>query len=338
MMNILISLKMYIFRHMWGILLFCTLMATFFVIFFLTFFASGPMGTSSNKNEMEVYIEKGTSSIGIAKKLCDKGVLLHPYGFILRAKFLGKLNKLQAGEYLVKYKMNMGELIEKIASGDVIHRSFTVPEGVTVAEVVKKLKENDLLDGEIKTIPQEGTLLPATYPYHRGEDRQDILLRMQKAMHVALKNLWENRSKDCTFKSPQEALIMASIIEKETSRKLEEQPRIAGVFFQRIKRNMRLQSDPTVIYALTLGKKAMERKLSIADLSANSPFNTYKHHGLPPTPIACPGENAIKAALSPINTEELFFVADGTGGHNFAKTLAEHNKNVQKWRKICAER
>lgn len=338
MENILSSLKMYVLQRIKRIVSFAVILSLCFLGFYLTFSASGPLGTSSNRDEMEVYFKKGTGSFDIAQKLVAKGVLVHPYGFILRAKMLGKLNKLQAGEYLVKHKMDMDELIEKIASGDVIHRSLPVPEGVTVAEIVKKLNENELLDGEIKDSPPEGTLLPATYPYHRGEDRQDILNRMQKAMEVTLKDLWKNRSEECTFSSPQEALIMASIIEKETSKKLEEQPRIAGVFFHRIKKNMRLQSDPTVIYAMTLGKKALGRNLSTSDLSSNSPFNTYKHHGLPPTPIACPGQNAIKAALCPLKTEELFFVADGTGGHNFAKTLAEHNRNVQKWRKICADR
>lgn len=316
-----------------AVLLFCAIS-----VFYATFSPSGPLGVTSNTTEVEVYFPEGARSMDIAYKMVDEGVLSHAYGFILRAKLLKKLHKLQAGEYLIPPGMRMEQLIDKIASGDVIHRSISVPEGVTVAEVVKKLDDNALLEGEIKTIPPEGSLLPATYPYHRGEKRENILKRMQKAMDQTLSELWKERSKDCPLKSPQEAVILASIIEKETSQKVEEQPIIAGVFYNRLATKMKLQSDPTVIYGLTLGKKQLGRPLAISDLTHNSPFNTYKHFGLPPAPIACPGKGAIKAVLCPKNTDAIFFVANGTGGHSFAKTLADHNKNVQKWRQICSAR
>lgn len=306
-------------------------------VWILAFRLSGPFGVSFNDQEVEIYIEKGTRSLDIAHILAEKGVLFHPYGFLMRAYFLGKLPKLQAGEYIVKHRMPMAELIEKIARGDVIHRTITVVEGATVSEIVKSLKDNTLLSGEIDHIPPEGSLFPATYPCHRGEERADLLIRMQKTMSTTLQELWNTRNAiHCPIESPQEALILASIIEKETSIKREEQPHIAGVFFHRLHKKMRLQSDPTVIYAMTLGKQALGRALTRSDLSLNSPFNTYRHHGLPPTPIACPGKTALEAVLHPTKTEDLFFVASGTGGHNFAKNLVEHNENVKKWRLFCA--
>ncbi len=299
---------------------------------YFTFGPSGPWGTTENEEDREIFIPQGSGFRQIAEILKKEKALRQTYGFMLRALLMNKAKTLQAGEYLIPSQGKIGDLIEKISSGNVTHRSFTVIEGSTVADILAKLKDNKFLLGEMTRIPEEGRLLPATYPYHRGEERQSLIDRMEKAMETVLLELWESRPGDCLLKTPDEALTMASIIEKESSTKLYEQPRIAGVFFNRIKKNMRLQSDPTVIYALTKGQRPLGRPLTRNDLKHDSFYNTYRYAGLPPTPIACPRKEAIEAALNPNTHEELYFVANGIGGHNFAKTLDDHYKNVQKWR------
>jgi len=304
---------------------------------FFAFGPSGPIGLTENTAEVEIYIPEGSGLNEISKVLVDEGVLSHRFGFILKVMANGQSKNLQAGEYLVTRKMPLRNLVKKIATGDIIHRAFTVVEGATVRDTVAKLNQISILKDEIMDVPPEGSLFPATYPYHRGESRLAILKRMKESMHHTIQELWENRSAYCPLKTPQEALIMASIIEKETSKRTDEQPTIAGVFINRMfKERMKLQSDPTVIYALTLGAKSLGRSLTSGDLKYNSPYNTYKHPGLPPAPISCPGREALKAAMNPEMHDKLFFVADGTGGHAFSKTLAEHNRHVQKWRQFRA--
>ena len=219
-----------------------------------------------------------------------------------------------------------------IASGRSIAYPITVAEGLTSAEVVTLLQEDARLTGDIAGTPPEGTLLPETYRVHRGDDRQALLDRMQQSMRETMDELWPGRAADLPYETREQALVLASIIEKETAVP-EERGVVAGVFVNRLRRGMRLETDPTVIYALTEGRGPLGRRLLRADLDVDSPYNTYRVAGLPPGPIANPGRASIAAALNPEETDYLYFVADGSGGHAFARTLREHNRNVAAWRR-----
>lgn len=301
---------------------------------YFLFSQSGPYGVSENEREVEINIPAGTGIVGIGDILVTQKVLRHPYGFYIQVLLLKEGRSLKAGEYSIPSHLSIRSLIKRMYKGEVIQRFITVPEGTTVSVIIAKLTKNELLSGTISRIPTEGSILPSTYAFHRGEQRQSIVDRMETVMEKTLINLWMTRSSTCPLKTKEEVLILASIIEKESSQYREEQPRIAGVFLNRINQGMKLQSDPTVIYGITLGKVPLGRSLTRKDLEHISNYNTYIHNGLPPSPIACPGKSAIEAALNPSISEEIYFVADGTGGHAFSKTLVEHNKNVQKWRLI----
>ena len=214
---------------------------------------------------------------------------------------------------------------------------FAVAEGVTSWTIVDALNNIDFLSGEIAAVPSEGSLAPDSYEISKGQDRNEILADMAARQERILAQAWAERADDVEVETPQEALILASIIEKETA-VAEERGQVASVFTNRLKRGMRLQTDPTVIYGITKGEGILGRGLRRSELRAETPWNTYVIPALPPTPIANPGRASIEAALNPESTDLLFFVADGTGGHAFARTLDEHNANVAKWRKIEAER
>ncbi len=228
------------------------------------------------------------------------------------------------------------EYLEFAQQSDARYR-VTLAEGVTSWQVVQELRQAEFLSGEVSTLPSEGSLAPDSYEIKRGADRVELLDRMQVAQEAILAELWEGRASDLPLASAAEALILASIVEKETGL-AEERPQVASVFVNRLKQGMLLQTDPTVIYGVTDGKGVLGRGIRQSELRRETPYNTYVIKGLPPTPIANPGRAAIEAALHPDETEYLFFVADGTGGHAFAKTLKEHNRNVAAWRKIEAER
>ena len=211
------------------------------------------------------------------------------------------------------------------------HR-LTIPEGLTSRQISLLLLRPELLGGDLPTI-EEGSLLPQTYAFERGTAPAAIVARAKAAMDKALTETWAARVPDLPLASPREALILASIVERETA-KPEERPRVAAVFLNRLRQGMRLQSDPTVVYAASNGAGVLDRPISRADLDRDSPFNTYKIKGLPPSPIAAPGLAAIQAVLRPATTDDLYFVADGTGGHAFARTLEDHNRNVARWRAL----
>lgn len=223
-----------------------------------------------------------------------------------------------------------------IASEPDVRFRITLAEGVTSWQVVEELKAAEFLTGDIAEVPPEGALLPDSYEVDRESSRADLVAKMQSQQAEVFAKLWEERAENLPYDTPEEALIMASIVEKETG-VAEERPRVASVFVNRLRQGMRLQTDPTVIYGITEGKGPLGRGLRQSELRAETPYNTYVIDGLPPTPIANPGREAIMAALNPESTEYLFFVADGTGGHAFAKTLQEHNENVARWREIEAE-
>lgn len=239
---------------------------------------------------------------------------------------------LKAGEYEIPRGASIARILSILKSGRVYQRRLTVPEGYTSRQVADLLNAAPALTGEITAVPPEGSLLPETYFYTHGENREVLLARMRRAMEAFLSQSWEQRAADLPFATADEALILASIVERETAIP-DERPRVAAVFINRLRAGMRLQSDPTVAYGINNGAP-LDRPLTRKDLAEPSPYNTYVIDGLPPSPIANPGREAIRAVLSPIASDEFYFVADGTGGHVFARTLAEHNRNVARWREI----
>ena len=288
-------------------------------------------------------IESGMGGNAIARGLERDGIIKNDLMFMLAVRIKGVQNDLKAGEYAFQPHISIAQAIEKIVSGDVVDRRITIPEGLTSYQIVQRLNAVEELSGDITVIPPEGELLPNTYDYQKGEDRNAVIKRMREAMISTLKELLPARDADLPFKTTEEILTMASIVEKETGVG-GERPKIAAVFINRLKRGMPLQTDPTVIYAITLGKHEnngqgpLGRRFLRKDLDYDSPYNTYLYTGLPPTPIANPGKAAIEAVLHPDSHDYIYFVADGTGGHVFAETLDEHNKNVAKWRKIRQNR
>ena len=287
--------------------------------------------------EPELCLPRGAGVQNIAEALEREGVISNALLFRLGAKVQGAERSLKAGEYAIPAGASMAEVLDRIRRGEVVQRKITVAEGLTSYDIVQLVNAAEMLEGEIAEIPPEGSLAPETYFYERGESRAEVIARMRAAQASALDALWEKRAEGLPIETKEEALILASIVEKETGVP-EERPRVASVFVNRLRKRMRLQTDPTVIYGITLGKGPLDRPIRRSDLNAKTPYNTYQIDGLPPTPIANPGRAAIEAVLNPAQTDDLYFVADGTGGHVFAKTLAEHNKNVRAWRKIEAAR
>jgi UPF0755 protein len=273
----------------------------------------------------------------VADRLADAGVISNPYIFRLAARYSGMENNLKFGDYAIPAKASMEEVLALIASGRGINYQVTIPEGWTSYQIVEKLQSVEELAGEAVSVPAEGSLAPNTYAISKGDSVEIVLARMMREQQRILDEAWEERAEGLPYKTKEEALIMASIIEKETGVSSERRE-VASVFVNRLNKGMRLQTDPTVIYGLTGGKETLGRGLRRSELAKETPYNTYIVAGLPPTPIANPGVEAIEAALNPADTDNLYFVADGTGGHVFSRTLAEHNRNVAKWRRIEEER
>ncbi len=280
-----------------------------------------------------VLIERGSGLDAIARQLAEAGVIRSPLVFRLGARVTGQAARLKAGEYAFPPEVSPKQALEIVVSGRTVARTLTIPEGLTSREVVARIRQAPALAGAIDQIPDEGELLPETYHYQRGDSRTDLVARMRRSMDRTLAELWPQRSRDLPFDSKREAVTLASIVEKETAVP-DERALVAGVFVNRLERGMRLQSDPTVRYALTEGERELGRPLTRADWRIDHPYNTYQNAGLPPGPIANPGREALEAALNPADTDYLYFVADGSGGHAFAKTLREHNRNVADWRKV----
>ncbi len=279
----------------------------------------------------------GSSAWQIAEALYSAGVVADPNVFALGVWRSGKSGALKAGEYLFPPHVTPRQAMEIVLAGKTLQYRLTIPEGLTSSEVIHLLEAAEALSGVLAEAPPEGALLPETYQYRRGDSRTDMIHRMEAGMSSLVAELWPNRAPDLPFETPEQALVLASIVEKETALAAERR-QVAGVFVNRLRKGMRLQSDPTVIFAVTGGAAPLERPLSKGDLALDNPFNTYRHKGLPPRPIANPGRDSLAAALNPGDTNALYFVADGSGGHVFADTLAAHNKNVARWRKLQKER
>ena len=279
-----------------------------------------------------VLIPHGTATQNIANQLGDAGFIYSPTLFRLAAKVIA-YDSLRAGEYQITPRISIAEAVLMMHKGRSVLHKFTVAEGLTSAEIVGMLRDSPALTGDIAEIPPEGSLLPETYAYTYGDSRADLIARMTKDMKNLRDSLWAARDPSIMLASPDQAMVMASVVEKETG-KATERPRIAGVFYNRMRHHMRLQSDPTVIYGITLTHGPMDHALTHDDLAFASPYNTYANDGLPPAPICNPGRAALEAALHPAIHDDLYFVADGTGGHVFARTLAEHNQNVAQWNRL----
>lgn len=277
-----------------------------------------------------VVIPRGAHTQDIGRQLQEAGVVEHDWLFALATRMLHS-PALQAGEYAFPAHASLAGIIDMMHRGQVVVHKITFAEGLTTFQMLAELRQAEGLTGHVAGQPDEGGLLPQTYHYVLGDSRDSIVTRMVKAMNETLDEAWAKRSPRLGLPNKMEALILASIVERETAVP-EERPHVAAVFLNRLRLHMRLQSDPTVIYALSNGEGVLDRPLTHDDLSAPSPYNTYASDGLPPGPICNPGRASLLAVLNPADSDDLYFVADGTGRHVFAKTLAEHNRNVTKWR------
>jgi UPF0755 protein len=268
----------------------------------------------------------------IAETLQREGVIdVNPWAFLGATFALKASSELKPGEYAFQKNASLRDVIGIIVEGKVVQHAVTVPEGLTSEQIVARLSDNDIFAGSIKEIPREGTLLPETYKFPRGTTRDQVIARMQQTQKRVLAEIWERRNADIPIKTPEQLVTLASIVEKETG-KADERTRVAAVFVNRLRQRIKLQSDPTIIYGLVGGKGTLGRPIKRSEIQQPSPYNTYVVDGLPPGPIANPGRASLEAAANPARTRDLFFVADGTGGHAFTETYDQHQKNVAKLR------
>ncbi len=296
-----------------------------------------PGPVASGSSEETIYtLPRGQGLIQIAQDLENMGLISNAVIFRFGVMQNEASGSLKAGEYAIPSRASMFDIMEILREGKSILYKLTIPEGLTSAQIIRLVNADETLVGSVEAVPDEGTLLPETYLFQRGTTAEGIVEQMQSDARATIDELWENRTPDLPLKSKEEAIILASIVEKETG-VAAERKRVAAVFINRLRRGMRMESDPTIIYGLTQGEP-LGRGLRKSELAKETPYNTYIIDRLPPTPIANPGYASIEAVLNPADTKELFFVADGTGGHVFAKTYAQHRRNVAAWRRIERER
>jgi len=296
--------------------------------------ADGPLPESRT-----IVISPGSGIRQIAGQLEEQGIVTHATLFSYAAHWQGKARSLKAGEYEIDRAASIADILNILVEGRSISHAFTVPEGLTVQQIFARLAAHEALTGELpQDLPPEGWLMTDTVHFTRGTTRQEIVARLAQGQKKRIEKIWNSRAADLPLENINEFVTLASIVEKETG-VASERPHVASVFYNRLARNMRLQSDPTVIYGIFGGAgKPSDRPIYRSDLERETPFNTYKINGLPPSPIANPGRAALEAVAHPPKTEALYFVADGKGGHVFAKTLEEHNRNVRAWRAFERQR
>ncbi len=278
-----------------------------------------------------VNIPRGLGIKDISDILSREGVIDQPYVFMGGVIALKARGELKYGEYRFAPHASVADVVDTLMEGKVVQHAFTIPEGLTSDQIVARLQENDVLTGQITHVPGEGSLLPETYKFTRGTTRQQVIDRMQQSEKHALQEIWAHRDPELPLKSPQELVTLASIVEKETA-KPDERTRVAAVFMNRLRRKMRLQSDPTIIYGLVGGKGTLGHGITAGEKAQATPYNTYVIDGLPPGPIGNPGRASLEAVANPARTKELYFVADGTGGHVFSENYEQHQKYVAKLR------
>jgi peptidoglycan lytic transglycosylase G len=289
--------------------------------------APGPL-----QEDKVVNIPARAGMTDIADILQREGVIdNNRWAFIGSVFALKARSDLKPGEYSFQKNASLRDVIGTIVEGKVVQHSVTIPEGLTSEQIVERLTENDIFAGPIREVPREGTLLPETYKFPRGTTREQAIARMQQAQKRVLAEIWERRTADIPVKTPEQLVTLASIVEKETG-KADERSRVAAVFVNRLRQRMKLQSDPTIIYGLVGGKGTLGRPIKRSEIQQPSPYNTYIVDGLPPGPIANPGRASLEATANPARTRDLFFVADGTGGHAFTETYDQHQKNVARLR------
>lgn len=285
-----------------------------------------------NDKDTVFTIETGSPLPLIAQRLKNEGLISNKYVFRLGVILFGNAAQLKAGEFSLSSRSSMYRIMHVLTEGQAVLHSVTIPEGLSNVQIYNLLTKSPLLNGDITRMPPEGSLLPETYYFPRGCSRDALILQMEKAMRQTLDQLWDNRAPNLPLQNQYEALVLASIVEKETG-VATERALVASVFINRLNKNMRLQSDPTIIYGLKKGR-VLGRPIRKSEIKKPTAYNTYVIRGLPPTPIANPGLHALEATLNPAKTDYLYFVADGKGGHVFAKTLSAHNKNVENWRRM----
>jgi len=289
--------------------------------------SAGPLAEDKTVN-----IPPRSKTREIAETLQREGVIdINPWLFMGAAFALKASSELKPGEYSFQKSASLRDVIGIIVEGKVVQHSVTIPEGLTSEQIVARLTDNEIFAGNVREMPREGTLLPETYKFPRGTSREQVIQRMQQTHKRMLAEIWERRNPDIPVRSPEQLVTLASIIEKETG-KADERSRVAAVFVNRLRQKMKLQSDPTIIYGLVGGKGTLGRPIKRSEIQQPSPYNTYVVDGLPPGPIANPGRASLEAAANPARTRDLFFVADGTGGHTFTETYDQHQKNVVKLR------
>ena len=283
--------------------------------------------------DKDIFIAPHTDLPDIVEKLDAEGVIDSPLIFNAVLAIERKRSRVRAGEYLFRQHVSLRAVIDALVSGKQIQQAITVPEGLTSAQIVQRLRDDPVLVGEIRDVPKDGTLMPDTYKFVRGFSRGEVLSKMEALDKHAVEQIWARRAPDSPLRSPYELVTLASIVEKETG-KADERPRVAGVFINRLQRHMRLQSDPTIVYGLVGGQGTLGHSITRAELDKKTAYNTYQIDGLPPGPIDNPGRAALEAVANPSRSQDLYFVADGTGGHAFSASIEEHNRNVQRWRQI----
>ncbi len=291
-------------------------------------FLGGWYGSGPLERETSFIVPDGASLTSVAEKLRKEGAIRSARGFVLRARIFGGGAPIKAGEFMLPRAASPSRILSIIQSDEVVRRFVTIPEGMPSIMVRERLMAQPLLTGEID-VPEEGSVLPDSYDFERGESRAEVLRRMQAAMRRTMQELWTKRAPGIAVKTPREAMVLASIVEKETG-KPSERRLVAGLYSNRLKQGMLLQADPTIIYPIT-GGKPLGRRIRQSEIQAVNGYNTYAMVGLPKGPITNPGRDSIAAVLNPARTDALYMVADGEGGHAFSATLEQHNANVEKW-------
>jgi UPF0755 protein len=298
------------------------------------FYGDGPL-----TEEATFRVESGSGLASISTRLEEQGLISNQYIFQAGGRLTERQAALKAGDFRIPAGASMADILQELTEGNPIRYAVTIPEGWTSWEAIQRLNADSNLVGEVTTLPPEGSILPGSYDYTPGDTRQVVLDKMQAAMTAELASVWESRVADLPIETPEQLLVLASIVEKETGL-ASERPQVAAVFVNRLREGMRLQSDPTIIYGITKGQSTLGRGLRRSEIEAQTPYNTYQIDGLPPTPIANPGVESLRAVANPDTHDYLYFVAKGASpseGHVFAETYAEHQDNVAQYRRIAAE-